>query len=80
MQIDKTQIIDMILSRGDDATAEQANRELPDQVDTDQHRGLLEKFGLDPQDIISKLAGGALGGGGQAGGAGGILGGLGGDR
>ncbi len=61
MQIDKTQIIDMILSRGDDKTAEQAQRELPDQVDTDQHSGLLEKFGLSPQDLISKFTGGGGG-------------------
>ncbi len=58
MQIDKTQIIDMILSRGDDSTAEQAQRELPEQVDTDQHASLLEKFGLSPSDLISKFTGG----------------------
>jgi len=58
MQIDKTQIIDMILSRGDDSTAEQAQRELPEQVDTDQHASLLEKFGLSPCDLISKFTGG----------------------
>ena len=61
MQIPKDQILDLIRSRGDDSQAQQAQSELPDQVDTDQHAGLLEKFGLDPAEIVSKLGGGALG-------------------
>jgi hypothetical protein len=66
MQIDKGQIVALLRSRGDDQNAQQADQELPQQVDTEQHAGLLEKFGLDPQDLISKLGGG--------GGLGGILG------
>ena len=62
MQIDKNQILDLLRSRGDDQQAEQADQELPQQVDTDQHAGLLEKFGLSPQDLIAKLGGGGLGG------------------
>ena len=63
MQIDKAQILDLLRSQGDDQKAEQADRELPGQVDTDQHAGLLEKLGLNPMDLISKLGGGGLGGG-----------------
>jgi len=36
-----------------------------DQVDTDQHGGLLQKFGLNPADLISMFTGG--GGGGRRG-------------
>ena len=61
MQIDKSQIIDLLRSQGDEQKAQQAHQELPGQVDTDQHAGLLEKFGLDPAEIVSKLGGGALG-------------------
>ena len=74
MQIDKNQILELLRSQGNHDQAQQADAELPGQVDTDQHAGLLQKFGLDPQDLIAKF----LGGGGGAGGAGGIGGQLGG--
>ena len=61
VQIDKSQILDLLKSQGDDAKAQQADGELPDKVDTDQHAGLLSKLGLDPGDLISKFGGGALG-------------------
>lgn len=57
MEISKDQIIDMIRQQGDSDKASQAERELPDQVDTDRDSGLLTKFGIDPQDLISKLGG-----------------------
>jgi hypothetical protein len=62
VQIDKDMILDLIRKQGDSGKADQAQAELPDQVDTDQHADLLSKFGLDPQDLISKLAGGGAGG------------------
>ncbi len=64
MQIPKDQVLAMIRERGDQGQASQAEQELPDQVDTDQHGGLLEKFGLSPQDLIARLGGGLGGGGG----------------
>jgi hypothetical protein len=62
MQIPKEQILDLLREQGQGDRVSQADQELPEQVDTDQHAGLLEKFGLDPAEIISKLGGGALGG------------------
>jgi hypothetical protein len=63
MQFDKSQILDMLKSQGDHDKASQADSVLPSTVDTDRDSGLLSKLGLDPQDLISKLAGGgALGG------------------
>lgn len=61
MQFDKSQILDLLRSQGDQAKAQQAEQELPDKVDTDQHSGLLEKLGLNPTDLVSKLGGGGLG-------------------
>jgi hypothetical protein len=61
MQIPKEQILEFLRSRGEQDKAAQADGELPDQVDTEQHAGLLEKFGIDPQDIIAKLGGGGIG-------------------
>ena len=57
MQLDKAQIIDMLRQQGND---QQADQELPDQVDTDQHASLLERFGLNPQELISRFTGGGL--------------------
>ena len=56
--IDKSQILDMIRSFGDKGKVDEADRELPDQVDTDRDGGLLSKFGLDVDDIVAKLTGG----------------------
>lgn len=51
MQIPKEQILEFLRSRGDSAQAEQADRELPDQVDTDKQSGLLEKLGINPGEL-----------------------------
>ncbi len=62
MNIDKDQILQLLRSQGDDDKAQQADQELPGQVDTDRDAGLLSKFGIDPMDLIKKLGGGGLGG------------------
>lgn len=61
MQIPKEQILEFLRSRGDNDKASQAEDELPDQVDTDRDAGLLQKFGIDPGDLVSKLGGGGIG-------------------
>jgi len=70
MQIDKSQILELLRSQGKNDEASQAEGELPDQVDTDQHGGMLSKYGLDIGDLLSRF-----GGGGLPGGLGGMLGG-----
>lgn len=67
MNIDKDQILQLLRSQGDDAKAQQADQELPQQVDTEKDAGLLSKLGIDPMDLVKKLGGG--------GGLGGLLGG-----
>ena len=59
MQIDKNQILELLRSRGQDDKAEQADQELPDKVDTDQHSGLFERLGINPAEL---LGGGGVGG------------------
>lgn len=71
MQIDKDVILAFLRERGDGDQAAEADRELPSTVDTDQHQGLLERFGIDPGDLVGRL--GDLGGLGK--GLGGMLGG-----
>ena len=70
MQIPKDQILELLRTQGKDKEAEQANGELPDQVDTDQHQGLLAKFGVNPEELMRHFGG--------DGGVGKALGGLGG--
>ncbi len=55
MQIPKDRILEMIRSRGDQGQADQAQTELPEQVDTEKDQGLLEKFGIKPGDLIGGL-------------------------
>jgi hypothetical protein len=62
VQIDKSQILELLKSQGKHDQAQQADSELPDKVDTDEHGGLLAKFGLNPQELISKFMGGGAGG------------------
>ena len=61
MQIDKSQVLDLLKSKGDDAKVSQADKDLPYKVDTDKDAGMLSKLGVNPQDLMGKLPGG-LGG------------------
>jgi hypothetical protein len=58
MQIDKSQILEFLRSQGDNDKAAQADSQLPDQLDTDQHAGLLSQLGINPADLLGKLPGG----------------------
>jgi hypothetical protein len=51
MEIDKQQIVALLRDRGDDAKATEADQELPDTVDHEQHGDLLSRFGVDPQEL-----------------------------
>jgi hypothetical protein len=55
MEIPKDQILQLLRDRGDDDKAQQADQQLPDQVDTDQHGDLLEKLGIDPSDLLGDI-------------------------
>ncbi|HKG66168.1 MAG TPA: hypothetical protein VKB28_19025 [Solirubrobacteraceae bacterium] len=57
MQIPKEQILELLRSRGQDDKASQAEGELPEQVDTEKHAGLLQKLGIDPGDLAGSLGG-----------------------
>ena len=58
MQIPKEKVLELLRERGQDDQAAEADRELPEQVDPQQHGDLLSKFGIDPQDLAGKLPGG----------------------
>ena len=58
MEIPKDKVLELLRERGDNDKAEQADQELPDQVDPEQHSDLLQKYGIDPKDLAGKLPGG----------------------
>ncbi len=55
MQIPKDKILELIRSRGDQDKVGQAQAELPEQVDTEMDKGLLDKFGVDPSQLMGGL-------------------------
>ena len=57
MEIPKDKIIELIRQRAGGEQADQAGKELPEQVDPEKHADLLAKFGIDPKDLL----GGGLG-------------------
>ena len=62
MEIPKEKVLELIKAKLGGEKAAEADKELPDQVDPEQHAGLLSKFGLDPAELIGSIGGGGLGG------------------
>ena len=57
MQIDKSAILDMLREQGQQDKASQAEQQLPNQVDTDKNADLLQRLGINPQEILEKFMG-----------------------
>ncbi len=55
MEFDKQTVIDMIRDQMGSQRAEQAAQQLPDQVDHEQHSDLLQQFGVNPQDLMTRF-------------------------
>jgi hypothetical protein len=58
MEIPKEKIVELLRDRGQDDLAQRADSELPDQVDPQQHADALQRFGINEQDLASKLPNG----------------------
>lgn len=57
MEIDRQEIVDQLRGRNEDEVADRAERELPEQVDTDDDAALLHQLGINPADLIGGIAG-----------------------
>jgi hypothetical protein len=57
VEIDKESVLKLIRERGDEEQANQAESELPDRIDTDRDAGLLQRFGVDPEDLTGGILG-----------------------
>lgn len=55
MRIDKRQIVDFFMVRGDVSRAEQADEDLPDPVDLEEHAPLLRALGIDPGLLATQI-------------------------
>jgi hypothetical protein len=58
VEIDKDTILSFLRERGEHDKVDQAERELPDRVDTDRDANLLERFGVSPEDLVARMTGG----------------------
>lgn len=58
MEFDKSTIVNYLKEQGDDSKARQADEELPGKVDHERDAGLLQRLGINPQDLVSKFTGG----------------------
>jgi hypothetical protein len=61
VQIPKDKILELLREHGAEDKVGEAEQQLPDQVDPEQHADLLQKLGIEPQDVLSKLGGGIPG-------------------
>jgi hypothetical protein len=57
MEIPKDTILELIREHGNADQAGEAEQQLPDRVDPERHADLLQKFGIDPQEVLGKLGG-----------------------
>jgi hypothetical protein len=57
VEIPKAMIVERIRSQSGAEKANEADNELPDKVDTENDAGLLEKYGLTPEELTDALRG-----------------------
>ena len=58
MNIDKDQIVQFLKDNGQDQRADEAARELPDQVDSEERFDLLTSHGVDLDELKEKFGDG----------------------
>ncbi len=58
MNIDKDQIVQFLKDKGRAQQADEAARELPDQVDSEEHFDLLTSHGIDLDELKEKFGDG----------------------
>jgi hypothetical protein len=62
VKLDKQELVRMLRTQGDNDAADQVERGLPDEIDTDRDGDALEAMGLDRTQLMAKLAAGGFGG------------------
>jgi hypothetical protein len=57
MEFDKDTIVNYLRDQGRNGDADRAQRQLPDKVDHEGHKQLLDQLGVDPQELAAKATG-----------------------
>jgi hypothetical protein len=57
MEIPKAMLVEKIRSKSGAEKASEADKELPDKIDTDTDAELLQKYDLDPQELKDEFGG-----------------------
>jgi hypothetical protein len=55
VHIDKEKLIELLREKGQHDKVEHAQQQLPDKVDHEEHAGLLQQLGINPQELLRKL-------------------------
>jgi hypothetical protein len=61
VNIEKSQLVQLLRTEGDNDTADRVESQLPEQIDTDRDGDALDAVGLDRTQLMNKLAGGSFG-------------------
>jgi hypothetical protein len=61
VKLDKSELLKVLRTQGDNDTAARAEEQLPDEIDTDRDGEALDAVGLDRTQLMAKLAGGGFG-------------------
>jgi hypothetical protein len=55
MEIPKDKVIELLKKEGQSEKAQQLERELPEKIDHELHSDVLEKHGVNPQELLGKI-------------------------
>lgn len=53
MKVSREQVLEFLHERSQDDVAHQAEQNLPDPIDTEQHQGLLNEYGIEVADLAT---------------------------
>jgi hypothetical protein len=55
VDVDKEKLIELLREKGQHDKADHARQQLPDRIDHEEHAGLLQQLGINPQELLRKL-------------------------
>jgi len=56
VELDKNFVIDELRKQGQSEKVQRRSTKVPDKIDHEQHAAMLQKFGIDPGDLVAKAA------------------------
>ena len=62
MKLDRSELVRLLHTQGENEQADKVERELPEEIDTLRDGDQLEALGLDRTQLMAKLAAGGFGG------------------